>query len=109
MSDNPVLTIAGVMPGGSEMTSWRTGMNHPTASLRARPATTRGPSISIAGVMPGAPCVTHWRTAFPNGESIYVDALRAAEAKAALEARVVELPRRTSRRRAAGGGSPKAA
>ena|ERR671933_512838 len=103
MSDNPIMTIAGIMPGGPEMTSWKTAMHTPDADLRFRRTVSRGPSISIAGVMPGAPTVPHWNTPYPNGESIYVAALRRAEAKAALDKRLVELPRRTSRRRALGG------
>ena len=93
---NPILTIGGVMPGTPEMTHWRTGTN-PFPSAKPG-AISRGPSISMAGVMPGAPTVTHWQTAYPNGESIYVAQLRRAEAKAALEGKVRELPRRPSRR-----------
>ena len=105
---NPILTIGGVMPGTPEMTHWRSGMNHPTSS---RIAASRGPSISMAGVMPGAPTMSHWQTAYPNGESIYVVALRRAEAEALRAAQVVELPQRASgsRRRAIRGGPAKAA
>ena len=103
MSQNPVLTMSGVVFAGPENTQWRSGMNpHPTASYNR--AGFRGPTISMSGVVSAAPCITHWNVPFPNGESIYVVALRRAEAKAALEARaaleakVVPLPLPTGRR-----------
>jgi len=93
---NPILTIGGVVPGVPEMTHWRTGMNPvPTANPRT---ISRGPTISLGGMVSGAPTFPQWNTAYPNGESIYVAALRRAEAKAALEDKVRELPRRTRQR-----------
>ncbi|HEX6597225.1 MAG TPA: hypothetical protein VF045_09830 [Acidimicrobiales bacterium] len=72
--DNPVITIAGVVPGN------------------------RGPSLSIAGATMGTPTVAHWFTAYPNGESIYVRELRNAERRAVLAARVTPLQPKRSRR-----------
>ena len=96
MTINPILTIGGVVPGTPEMTHWRTGMNpFPTANART---ISHGPTISRGGMVSGAPTFPQWYTAYPNGESIYVAALRRAEAKAALEGKVRELPRRTSQR-----------
>ena len=45
--------------------------------------------------MPGAPTMAHWRTAYPNGEGIYVQALRNADQRAlarAERAEVLALP-----------------
>ncbi len=103
---NPILTIAGIVPGAPEMTNWRSGMNRPTSGATS---SFRGPCISMAGVTFSTPTVSHWRTSYPNGESIYVDALRRADAQAALESKVSGLPRRSTSRRAPRGGQPKAA
>lgn len=92
MNENPVFSIAGAMPGGSE-TSWQTAYPNPDAHFGRRPATPsapRGPSFSIAGAMPGGSTIL-WDTAYPTGESIYVDALRRAEARAALDARAAAI------------------
>ncbi|MEW6154686.1 MAG: hypothetical protein AB1673_11950 [Actinomycetota bacterium] len=98
MSANPVLTIAGVMPGSPEMTHWQTASHGPDIAA-SRGNSGGGPSLSMAGAMPTAPTASHWQTAFPNGEAVYVDALRAAEARAAIAAHVVELPKPAARRR----------
>lgn len=72
--DNPVITIAGVVPGN------------------------QGPSISIAGVAMGTPTVAHWFTAYPDGEAIYVKELRNAERRAVRAAKVAQLQPKRSRR-----------
>jgi len=74
MSENPVITIAGVIPGN------------------------QGPSISMAGVTFGTPTAAEWFTAYPSGEAIYVNQLRNAERKAALAAKVTKLQPTRSRR-----------
>ncbi len=87
MSENPIITIAGVVPGGTEM-EWDTAYYNPDAHIRhrvARPPSNQGPSISMAGVVAGSPKAP-WDTAYPDGESIYVAELRNAERRAALAA-----------------------
>ena len=82
---SPVFSIAGAMPGTSEMSHWKTAYVNPdavTGAKVARPRVRRGPSFSMAGAMPGSSTMSHWNTAYPTGESIYVAALRNAEQRA---------------------------
>ena len=103
---SPVFSIAGAMPGNSEMAHWKTAYINPDADLTTRPPqrrVARGPSFSMAGVMPGGSTMSHWNTAYPTGESIYVAQLRNAEQRAALEGTVVALPKRPARHLPRGG------
>ena len=86
--NSPVFSIAGAMPGDSEMSHWDTAYTNPDAAFATTPMRRRhqrGPSFSMAGAMPGAPSVTHWSTSFPTGETIYVTALREAERRQLVE------------------------
>ena len=82
---SPVFSIAGAMPGESEMSHWKTAYVNPDAAVTGkagRRGRRQGPSLSIAGAMPTGPTMTTWRTAYPDGEGIYVEALRNAELRA---------------------------
>lgn len=70
---SPVLSIAGVMPGGSEMVGWKTAYPNPDAHISEPRPAGHGPSLSIAGVMPGC-AETAWRTAMPNPINDVLDA-----------------------------------
>ena len=81
---SPVFSMAGAMPGESEMAHWKTAYVNPDAALTAPLARRHphdGPAFSIAGAMPGG-SQTQWKTAYPDGEGIYVQALRNAEQRA---------------------------
>ena len=88
------------MPGEPEMVHWRTAYVNPDAAVTAPLARRRphnGPVLSIAGAMPGGSTI-QWKTAYPDGEGIYVQALRNAEQRALkrAEAEVRMLPVRTT-------------
>jgi len=69
---SPAFSIAGAMPGASQMT-WKTSFPNPDALISpARPAG-HGPVFSVAGVIPGTPEVT-WRTAMPDPSRDCLDA-----------------------------------
>lgn len=70
---NPVFSMAGVMPGGSEMTGWKTAYPNPDAEISRPRSVGHGPSFSMAGVMPGSSGTT-WRTAMPNPDIDVLDA-----------------------------------
>ena len=61
---SPVFSLAGVMPGSSEM-AWKTSYPNPDALIAPARAAGHGPSFSVAGVMPGV-AETAWRTAMPD-------------------------------------------
>lgn len=91
---SPVFSIAGAMPGESEMSHWKTAYVNPDAAMTGRKTRPHnGPSLSIAGAMPTG-SNAQWKTAYPDGEGIYVQALRNAEQRALLrgEARVLPFP-----------------
>lgn len=70
---NPVFSIAGATPGGSEAT-WKTAYPNPDAILHPegrRPG--HGPTFTIAGVVPGA-AQTNWHTAMPDPTRDTLDA-----------------------------------
>jgi hypothetical protein len=93
---SPVFSIAGAMPGESEMSHWKTAYVNPDIAVtgrRVRPRGQHGPSLSIAGAMPGG-STAPWKTAYPNGEGIYVQALRNAEQRALARADAKVLPLR---------------
>ncbi|HEX8771603.1 MAG TPA: hypothetical protein VF711_12625 [Acidimicrobiales bacterium] len=69
---SPVFSIAGVMPGSSEM-AWKTAYPNPDASLSGSRHGCRGPAFSIAGVMPGGAQMA-WRTAMPDPTRDMLDA-----------------------------------
>ncbi len=69
---SPVFSIAGVMPGGSEM-AWETAYPNPDASLSSSRHGCHGPAFSIAGVMPGGAQMA-WRTAMPDPTRDMLDA-----------------------------------
>jgi hypothetical protein len=99
---NPVMTIAGIVNASPDNTHWRTPMHNPDG-LNSRMPPLGGPVMSMAGAAWSTPTAQQWSTPYPNGEAIYVNALRIAEAKAAREveqAKVLALPRPASRRRA---------
>ena len=98
---SPVFSIAGAMPGEPEMTHWKTAYVNPDASVTTRVGRPRphGPSLSIAGAMPVAPTMSQWHTAYPDGEGVYVQALRDAELRALAQGgRAEVLPFRGRRR-----------
>jgi hypothetical protein len=69
---------------------------NPDAAVTTRLGKTRrhqGPSLSIAGAMPNG-ANAQWKTAYPDGEGIYVQALRNTEQRALLrgEAQVLPFP-----------------
>lgn len=93
---NPVFSMAGAMPGGSEMTGWVTAYPNPDAGIaRPRPVG-HGPSFSMAGVMPGSSGTT-WRTAMPNPDVDVLDGqghvCTKIEAAARAEAQLARHPR----------------
>jgi len=110
---SPVISMAGVMPGNSQMTHWNTAYPNPDDQVTRgrvqngvrRPGGLR-PSISIAGVMPGGPQADSWSTAYPCPDLPILEAARRREVEAARR-KVAELP--TPRRRTARARSPKAA
>lgn len=61
---SPVFSVAGVMPGGSNM-AWKTAFPNPDAPYTAVRRGSGGPSLSIAGVTQGG-SVANWRTAMPD-------------------------------------------
>ncbi len=96
LHQNPVFSMAGVMPGGSEMTGWKTAYPNPDAQIaRPRPVG-HGPSFSMAGVMPGS-SGTPWRTAMPNPDNDVLDGhghvVTKIEAAARAEAELARHPR----------------
>jgi hypothetical protein len=101
--NSPVFSIAGAMPGDSEMSHWDTANINPDAAFatpNGQRHHQRGPSFSMAGAMPGGSSVKHWDTPFPTGEAIYVNALREAERRELVEgAGATVLPFRTRARR----------
>ncbi|HWC11559.1 MAG TPA: hypothetical protein VG455_10080 [Acidimicrobiales bacterium] len=97
---SPVFSIAGAMPGEPEMVHWKTAYVNPDAAVTAPLARRRphnGPALSIAGAMPSGTTM-QWKTAYPNGEGVYVQALRNAEQRVlkGAEAEVLTLPVRTT-------------
>lgn len=62
---SPAFSMAGAMPAGSEMASWKTACPNPDTRISDGRCVGHGPSFSVAGVMPGRP-ETAWRTAMPN-------------------------------------------
>jgi hypothetical protein len=69
---NPVFSIAGVIPGGSQA-AWKTAYPNPDADIAPPRAAGHGPTFTIAGVMPGTP-QTDWRTAMPDPTRDTLDA-----------------------------------
>ena len=70
---NPVFSIAGVIPGGSEA-PWKTAYPNPDAYTRTNGhRVTHGPTFTIAGVMPGT-AQTEWHTAMPDPTRDTLDA-----------------------------------
>ena len=62
---NPVFSIAGATPGGSQAT-WKTAYPNPDAIFNPNGHKVgHGPTFTIAGVMPGT-AQTAWRTAMPD-------------------------------------------
>jgi len=68
---SPVFSIAGAMPGGSEM-AWKTAYPNPDAGHASGRHGCRGPSFSLAGAMPGK-SQTDWRTAMPDPTRDMID------------------------------------
>ncbi len=68
---SPVFSIAGAMPGGSEM-GWKTAYPNPDAGHATGRHGCRGPSFSMAGAMPGE-SQTEWRTAMPDPTRDMID------------------------------------
>jgi len=82
---SPVFSMAGVMPGASEM-AWTTAYPNPDAAhAEVRPAG-HAVSFSIAGVMPGR-AETGWRTAMPDPTRDVIDAHGYITTIAEVEAR----------------------
>ncbi len=92
---NPVFSMAGVMPGGSEM-AWKTAYPNPDAAISAPKAVGHGPSFSMAGVMPGC-AETTWRTAMPNPTVDVLDAHGHVVTRIEAAARVELQPARRTR------------
>ena len=70
---NPVFSIAGVMPGGSEAT-WKTAYPNPDAVIHPHGHRVgHGPTFTIAGVVAGT-AQTAWRTAMPDPTRDTLDA-----------------------------------
>jgi len=91
---SPVFSIAGAMPGEPEMVHWKTAYPNPDAAITAPLARRRphnGPALSIAGAMPSGATMP-WKTAYPDGEGIYVQALRNAEQRALARGEATVLP-----------------
>ena len=84
---SPVFSIAGAMPGASEM-AWQTAYPNPDASLSGSRHGCHGPAFSIAGVIPGGAQMA-WRTAMPDPTRDMLDAdghvVSIAEAKVRAE------------------------
>lgn len=84
---NPVFSIAGATPGGSEA-AWKTAYPNPDALISGPRPPGHGPTFTIAGVMPGEP-ETGWRTAMPDPSRDVLDAhgyvITKSEAKARAE------------------------
>lgn len=70
---NPVFSIAGVIPGGTDA-AWKTAYPNPDAVLNPNGHHVgHGPTFTIAGVMPGtAQCP--WQTAMPDPTRDTLDA-----------------------------------
>jgi len=66
-----VFSIAGAMPGGSEM-AWKTAYPNPDAGHPSGRHGCHGPSFSLAGAMPGE-SQTEWRTAMPDPTRDMID------------------------------------
>ena len=70
---NPVFSIAGATPGGSEAT-WKTAYPNPDAVINPNGHRVgHGPTFTIAGVMPGA-AQAIWPTAMPDPTRDTLDA-----------------------------------
>ena len=69
---SPVFSIAGVMPGGSNM-AWKTACPNPDAPHANVRRGCGGPSFSVAGVTAGT-AQTAWRTAMPDPTRDVLDA-----------------------------------
>jgi hypothetical protein len=92
----PVFSIAGVCPGGSNA-PWKTAYPNPDASVTRARSSSHGPCFSIAGVVPGRP-ETAWRTANPDPTRDVLDAFGhvitklEAELRAAARAELAHRP-----------------
>lgn len=70
---NPVFSIAGATPGGSQAT-WKTAYPNPDAIFHPNGHHVgHGPTFTIAGVMPGS-AQTTWHTAMPDPTRDTLDA-----------------------------------
>lgn len=82
---SPVFSLAGAMPGTSEM-AWKTAYPNPDYNTMRHAG--EGPSFSIAGAMPGS-AQTTWHTAMPDPTRDMLDAhghvVSIAEGKARAE------------------------
>jgi len=88
---NPVFSMAGAMPGGSEM-AWKTAYPNPDPGHASGRHSCHGPSFSMAGAMPGG-SQTDWHTAMPDPTRDMLDDHGHVIAIAENEARVAELAR----------------
>jgi|1186.fasta_scaffold143130_1 hypothetical protein len=69
---SPVFSIAGVMPGASEV-GWTTAYPNPDAHLAPPRPAGHGPTFTLAGVVPGTP-QTAWPTSMPDPTRDTLDA-----------------------------------
>lgn len=69
---SPIFSIAGVMPGTSEM-DWKTAYPNPDRESGQVRFANHGPSFSIAGVTPGR-SDSGWQTAMPDPTRDTLDA-----------------------------------
>ena len=82
---NPVFSIAGATPGGSEA-AWKTAYPNPDALVSGARPPGHGPTFTIAGVMPGT-SETAWRTAMPDPSRDVLDAFGHVITRAEAETR----------------------
>lgn len=112
---SPVISMAGVMPGNSQMIHWNTAFPNPDDHITlgriqhgVRSAGGLRPSLSIAGVMPAGPQADSWVTANPcPDEEIRQAALRLRSELARRQAAELPRPRRRTQTRTT--PTPKAA
>jgi hypothetical protein len=82
---NPVFSIAGATPGGSEA-AWKTAYPNPDADVHPHGHAGHGPTFTIAGVMPGV-ADSGWHTAMPDPSRDTLDAFGHVITKVEAEAR----------------------